>query len=148
MKKWRRNRYRLGIVFLLAAVWLMWPAFGFGQRAGHASRTAWLTGGAGTAYASGLSDGSSRVFDYAGLFDSEETALLEEKAGQMREDMKVEAVVLTVEDAGGRSAAETADRFYFENGFSDSFHENGLVMLIDMDNRELYLGTYGSMIRI
>lgn len=102
----------------------------------------------GTVFAGELKDGSQRVFDYAGLFEEEEAARLEEKTAQFRETMKVEAIVLTVEDANGQSAPYTADQFYFDHGFSESFHENGIVVLIDMDNRELYLGTYGSMIRI
>lgn len=103
---------------------------------------------AGTVYADQLTDQETRVFDYAGLFDAQETARLEEKTMEFREEMKVEAVVLTVADANGQSAQYEADQFYFDHGFSQSFHENGVVVLIDLDNRELYLGTYGSMIRI
>lgn len=102
----------------------------------------------GAVLADEVKDREGRVFDYAGLFDLEETASLEERAAQFRKEMKVEAVVLTVADAGGQSAQYTADQFYFDHGFSESFHENGIVVLIDMDNRELYLGAYGSMIRI
>lgn len=99
-------------------------------------------------YGAALSDGDERVFDQAGLFDSREVSMLEERVSRLRDEMKAEVVILTVEDAKGRTSQYTADQFYFDNGFSETFHENGILMLIDLDNRELYLGTYGSMIRI
>lgn len=99
-------------------------------------------------YAAGLSQGEARVFDYAGLFTAEEAAGLEERAGQLRDSMKAEVVILTVADGEGKDSQHIADQFYFDQGFGDSFHENGILMLIDMDNRECYLGAYGSMIRI
>ncbi|MDO5350935.1 MAG: TPM domain-containing protein [Lachnospiraceae bacterium] len=124
------RQYIKQVIKALAFVWVLWFVC------------------LGTAFAGELKDGSQRVFDYAGVFEKEEAARLEEKTAQFRQEMKVEAVVLTVEDANGQSPQYTADQFYFDQGFSESFHENGIVVLIDMDNRELYLGTYGSMIRI
>lgn len=99
-------------------------------------------------YAAELNKQEERIFDYAGLFGSEEKQQLEDTAQKLREEMHAEMIVLTIEDAGGRQAQETADEFYFGNRFHKSFHENGMVILIDMDNRELYLGTYGDMIRV
>ena len=98
--------------------------------------------------AADYSQGTKRVFDQAGLFDQEERRKLEEKAALLREEMKSEVVVVTIDTANGRSSRQVADEFYFSHGFEQTFHENGILMLIDMDNRELYLGTYGSMIRV
>ncbi len=106
------------------------------------------SGAGGLSYAAGLSEGEQRVFDYADLFRDEEKAMLEERAGQLRESMKAEVIILTVEDAEGEESQHLSDRFYFNQGFDQSFGENGILMLIDMDNRECYLGTYGSMIRV
>ncbi len=91
---------------------------------------------------------TERVFDYAGLFDQEEIKILEETAARLQKEMKAEVIVVTVDDADGQSARQVADQFYFSHGFEQTYHENGILMLIDMDNRELYLGTYGSMIRV
>ena len=100
------------------------------------------------ALGAGKAQEPERVFDYAGIFAEGEKDLLEETITQLREEMKAEVVVLTVKEAGGRSAQEVADGFYFDQGFGEAYHENGILFLVDMDNRELYLGTYGSMIRV
>lgn len=109
---------------------------------------AWFTASVPAVYAAELNTQEERVFDYAGLFDRGEKQKLEDTAQKLREEMHAEMIVLTIEDAGGRQAQEVADGFYIGNGFHESFHENGMVILIDMDNRELYLGTYGDMIRV
>lgn len=74
--------------------------------------------------------------------------MLEERAGELRKDLHAEFIVLTTEDAGGNTSQWVADEFYFSNGFSENFDEDGVLILIDMDNRELYVGSYGIMIRI
>lgn len=91
---------------------------------------------------------ASRVFDYANLFRREEAEKLQEEAVRLREELKAEFIVLTIADAKGQTARENADEFYFSRGFDQSFDESGAVVLIDVDNREIYLGTYGIMIRV
>lgn len=93
-------------------------------------------------------NGEVRVFDFAGLFSQEEKAELEEEALRLREELKAEFIVLTVDETRGHTAQETADEYYFSHGYEKSFDEDGAVVLIDMDNREIYLGTYGIMIRV
>lgn len=93
-------------------------------------------------------NGEGRVFDNAGLFSEEEAAELEEEALRMREEFRAEFIILTTDNTQGRSARETADDFYFSRGYEKNFDEDGAVVLIDMDNREIYLGTYGIMIRV
>lgn len=91
---------------------------------------------------------ASRVFDYANLFRQEEAERLQKEAVRLREELKAEFIVLTIEDAKGLTAKENADEFYVSQGFGQSFDESGAVVLLDMDNREIYLGTYGIMIRV
>lgn len=105
----------------------------------------------GRALAFNLADKEPRVFDYAGLFNEKQKRELEAKAQDLRKEMKVEVVVMTSNsDLEGQ---QVADYFYFENDFHKNFHENGVVILIRLNganprDREVYLGTYGSMIRI
>lgn len=141
MCKMEKTGRRAGIwlfVCLVLALVMLWPVFFV---------PSYLSYGAG--FNSGeLKEGESRVFDYAGLFSPEETQKLEEEAARLREKIKAEFLVLTVDKAGGWSSREIADEFYFSHGFGESFDENGALVLIDMDNREIYLGTYGIMIRV
>lgn len=128
-KKWEVAGFLLFSGIMLAMV-VLWQAFRI------------------SSFGAEVNDHEGRVFDYAGLFRQEEAAGLEEKTAKLRETFKAEFIVLTVDKAGGQTAREIADEFYFSHGFGKSFEEDGAVVLIDMDNREIYLGTYGIMIRV
>ena len=60
--------------------------------------------------------------------------------------MKMEAVIVTTEE-NSDSAQVFADGFYTEGGFGTGSDHSGILFLIDMDNRELYISTTGQMIR-
>lgn len=107
-----------------------------------------LWGASSRLYAAEHSEEENQIFDYAGLFGEKEVETLKERAGKIRDAMKAEVVILTVEDAEGESSQEISDQFYFRQGFDQHFDEDGILLLIDMDNRECYLGTYGYLIRV
>ena len=60
--------------------------------------------------------------------------------------MKMEAVIVTTEE-NSDSAQVFADGFYMEGGFGTGSDHSGILFLIDMGNRELYISTNGQMIR-
>ncbi len=88
-----------------------------------------------------------RVYDYADLFSYSEEEALEEYALSIEEAAKTEFYVLTIDDAEGKSAMEYADDFG-DNGAFGYEEEYGtyIVMLIDMDNREVWISTSGRAI--
>lgn len=88
-----------------------------------------------------------RVFDQAGLFDGDEISELETRIEELREQMNMDVVLVTADNTGGRSARDYADDFYDEGGFGTGKDASGVLYLIDMDNRELYISTSGTMIR-
>lgn len=90
----------------------------------------------------------SRVYDYAGLFTTEETQELEESIGEYREKTNLDLVVVTIDDAEGKTSREYADDFYDYNGFGVGSDHSGILLLIDMDNRMAYLSTTGRAIEI
>lgn len=96
---------------------------------------------------SDLSSGKERVFDGAGLFDEQEKEVLEERITSMREDMNMDVVIVTTDDAEGRSAEQYAENFYVEGNFGTGKDYSGVLFLIDMDNREIYIAPVGTMNR-
>lgn len=106
---------------------------------------------AGTAFgetkgALAAKEGEARVYDLADLFSDEEEEWLSEEAGRLRERMEMDAAIVTTDDNDG-SAEEFADGFYEAAGFGTGEDHSGILFLIDMDNRELYLSTEGRMLR-
>lgn len=105
------------------------------------------TGWQATVWGASLADSGRRVFDYAGLFNAQTAAALEQKAQGLTLQYLQDIVIVTIDDAQGKSSMAFADDFYDYNGFGIGPDYNGLLLLIDMDNREFYITTTGSAIK-
>lgn len=94
-----------------------------------------------------LADGTTRVFDGAGLFTESERTSMEEEIASMRRDMNMDVVIVTTDDAEGKTAENYSEDFYINGNFGTGKEYSGVLFLIDMDNRELYLTPVGTMNR-
>lgn len=85
------------------------------------------------------------VYDQAELFTQEEITELQGYIDGVKADYsnKIEIVIATTDNAEGKTAMEYADDFYDYNGFP----EDGVLFLIDMDNREIWISKKGEAIR-
>ena len=88
-------------------------------------------------------DTSIKIYDYAGLFTQEETAELSDEAVRLSEEQGIDVVVVTIDDDEDMSSMEYADDFYDYNGFA----ADGILMLINMNCREVWFSTCGSCIQ-
>ena len=86
------------------------------------------------------------VYDDANLLSAEETSALQQRAEEFHKSWGMNVLVVTAIDAQGKSSMEYADDFY-DARFPDAAEEDGMLYLIDMDNREIYLSTCGEAIR-
>lgn len=89
---------------------------------------------------------TSQVYDDANLFLQGEAAELEAEADKLRDRHHMNFVIVTTDDAEGKSSREYADDFYMDNGYYDNGERGGITLLIDMDNREVYVSTAGDML--
>ena len=83
------------------------------------------------------------VDDQAGLFSQEEKQELTDRIVKLTTDWNMDFVVVTTEDAEGKTAEEYADDYYDYNGYA----EDGVLYLIDLDNGSVWISTAGKMIR-
>lgn len=88
-----------------------------------------------------------RVFDDGDLFTEEETILLDDEAKALSEAYDMDIIIVTTNDANGKTSREYADDYYDYNGFGVGGDLDGILFLIDMDNREAYISTSGIGIR-
>lgn len=88
----------------------------------------------------------SGVVDNGALFTDGERKELEEDAAEVAKKYDMNIFLLTTEDANGMSSTEYAEDFYESNGYDTNDARGGIVLLIDMDNRELNLVTHKDMI--
>lgn len=93
------------------------------------------------------SSNETRVFDDAGLFTADQKKEFETTIQSMKKEMNMDVVIATADDAGGRTAKEYAENFYIERKFGVGSDYRGVLFLIDMDNREMYILPVGKMNR-
>lgn len=86
------------------------------------------------------------VYDHADLLSVQEEEYLENLAAERGEQWNMNFLVVTIDDAEGKSSMEYADDFY-DAQFPEETEEDGVLYLIDMDNREIYLSPCGEAIR-
>lgn len=87
---------------------------------------------------------SDTVFDEANLFSEEEKAELAKQAEDVKEETDWNIYLITTSDAQGKTAMQYADDFFDEKAGDGA---DGVALLIDMDNREIYISTAGEAIR-
>lgn len=85
-----------------------------------------------------------KVWDAAALLSETEAVTLTEEIVLLEEKTGWEIFAVSTEDAEGKSARAYADDFFDANTAEDA---SGVVLLIDMDNREVYISTCGEAIR-
>lgn len=87
-----------------------------------------------------------KVYDEADLFTEIEEEALQLKASELSERLKLDTVILTIKDNKGKTSRDYADDFYDDNGFGYSERYDGLILLINMADREVYISTCGKAI--
>ncbi len=84
-----------------------------------------------------------KVYDQAELFSVSQKEDLQRKAEELSESLKLDMIIVTIDDSKGKTSREYADDFYDENGFGYGEKADGVLLLIDMANREIYISTCG-----
>lgn len=82
---------------------------------------------------------SRQVYDNASLFSEEENMLLTDAVNELEELTNWDAMVITVDDPTVFSAQDYAEEKFNELTSKD----DGIVYLLDMNGRELYIATAG-----
>ncbi len=93
----------------------------------------------------GVSAYGGNVYDYAGVLSADEESSISQKTQEIFSEYGIDIVVLVMEGSyGGRTVEQYADDFYDDGGF----YRDGLLLLINVSERELYVSTVGKCIDI
>ena len=95
----------------------------------------------------GYDANGAKVYDGADLLTQDQEEKLQEQAVSLGKELSLDVVIVTTDDAGGKTAQEYADDFFDYNGFGYEDGEySGILYLIDMDNRQSAISTTGTAI--
>lgn len=87
------------------------------------------------------------VVDNANLLTNQEINYLTEEIESFKLKYNMDAVIVTINNLEGESPQNYADNYYDYNGYGLGNEESGLILLIDMDTRKIYISTKGEAIR-
>lgn len=77
--------------------------------------------------------------DFAGLLSSEQKAEINEMAARLDDATGAQMAVLTVKSLEGADIQSFANQAFREYGLGDADKDNGILLVIDMDTRELWV---------
>ncbi len=89
---------------------------------------------------------SIKVYDYADLFSSSDETLLSKKANEIADRQNMDFAIVTTYDVEGKSSMAYADDFFDHNGFGFGSMKSGMLLLINMEYREVWISTTGEAI--
>ncbi len=93
-------------------------------------------------------DGKARVIDEANLLTDEEILQLEYTIEQFVVMNEFDVLFITVNDVGDKTSEEYADDFWDQNGYGHGQNRDGAMVLINMGDREMHIGTCGYGIEV
>lgn len=96
--------------------------------------------------ASGLS--SANVIDQMDLLTLDEVNQLQQEMDRIRSEYDLDVVMVITDQMEGKSSRDFADDFYDYNGYGVGEDASGLLMLVNMDDREVWISTTGHAIDI
>lgn len=91
-------------------------------------------------------DASEKVYDFANLLTDEEEDKLYNEVLNYIETTNYDMAIVTTNENKKNSEVEYADDFYDYNDFGKDETRDGVVLLIDMYNRRVYISTTGNAI--
>lgn len=84
-----------------------------------------------------------RVVDDAGLLTDSEVSSISSFMDKLSEQYGMDFVIVTTNDTGNKSTEAYADDYFDYNGYGMGVNHDGVLLLIDMDNRKIWISTSG-----
>lgn len=89
-----------------------------------------------------------KIYDQANLFSSDGTAMIEEAIKKFEKTSNMEAIVVTSDEAHGKIARDYADDFFDQHQFGFGPEHDGILFLIDLNQRTYWISTHGRSIKL
>lgn len=89
---------------------------------------------------------NNNVIDYLEYLSEEETNDLQNSINNIKNKYGLDVVIVITDDTEGKNSRDYADDFYDYNGYGVDEYYSGLLLLINMEKREIWISTTGKAI--
>lgn len=91
-----------------------------------------------------FNESENKIFDRADLFSDTEEEELRQLVKDTSKKYEMDVIIVTIDKNNKSNARKYADSFYDDNKFGyEAAYGTGVLLLIDMDTREVYISTSG-----
>ncbi len=87
------------------------------------------------------------LVDNADLLTDSEEKTLNSKLERISDEQECEVAIVTVYSLDGKTANEYADDFFDYNGYGYGDNDDGILLLVSMEDRDVAISTYGFAIK-
>lgn len=118
---------------------------------GYTKKTNVLEDNSQTSYAKDKTpsaDNALKIYDYAKLIPDDKEKEIYNMIKKFISKYNMDMAIVTINENPKSSSMGYADDFYDYNDFGVGVNKNGLLFLIDMDNRKMWISTTGKAIEI
>lgn len=91
---------------------------------------------------------TNNVKDFMGYLSESEAEKLQAEIDNIKNTYNLDAVIVITDNTGGKSSMAFADDYYDNNGYGVGNDYSGLLMLVNMQIREVWISTTGRAIDI
>lgn len=91
--------------------------------------------------------GPARVVDQSKTFTEAQFNELTTTATKLGDKYTMDIIIVTTDDTGGKSSMAYADDYFDSHNYGVGEGKDGILFLMDFDNRQAYISTSGSGIR-
>lgn len=95
-----------------------------------------------------LVDSSEKIYDFGELFSDDEEKILYDKVAEYIEEYDMDMVIVTITENPKSTAQAYGQDFYDYNTFGTNSTHDGVLLLIDMQNRRVEMITTGDAIKM
>lgn len=87
---------------------------------------------------------SQNVIDEMGFLSEKEIVYLQSEIEEIQDNFLMDVVIVITDDTEGKTSMVFADDYFDYNGFGIGNDHDGILLLVNMDARELWISTTGS----
>ncbi|WP_265444838.1 TPM domain-containing protein [Acetivibrio straminisolvens] len=95
-----------------------------------------------------FAESSNNVIDYLNYLTDSEVLTLQTEIDSIKKNYRLDVVIVITDDTQGKSSRDFADDFFDYNGYGIGSDYSGLLMLVNMQDREMLISTSGRAIDI
>lgn len=93
------------------------------------------------------SENLPKFVDHAQVLSKDKGEKLNETLQKISKQQKMDVVIVTTNDRKGKTPTQYADDYFDDNGYGQGSNHDGILLLIDMQNRKWAISTKGEGIR-